>query len=503
MLIVAALTTIGVALRLVVAHQSLFGDEISTHWIVSRSDLWGVISTVHTDAEITPPLSFVATWLTTRIDFAPEFLRAPSLIAGAATVPLVYLLGLRTVGRRAALVATALTALSPFMVFYSAEARGYSLMIALVLLSTLAMVAAVETRRARLWLAYAICACAAVYTHYTSVFALAGQMLWLLWAHPEARRPAIAASAGAAVAFLPWLSGFRGDLNSTTTDILSALQPFDVRWVRTSLTHWAVGYPYAGSGTGLRDLPGGPALILLAAGLVVALTGVVAPRRREPRRLARLDKPIALVVALAVSVPAGEAIASALGSNVFGTRNLAASWPAFALCLAAFLVAAGPRLGPAAAALAVAAYAIGGAKMLDNSFQRDDYQGVSAFIDRSAKRRDVVVDGASLSPAGLPTALEVAFGRPHRTFYLNRDEVTYDPFRIVSLAPPVPEIVDRATAAAAGGRVFFVFIDGSALSREAIAALPSDYRRLESRTYPGIDTLVLDVVKVPSGTATR
>ena len=68
-------------------------DELSTHWIVSRNDLWGVISTVHTDAEITPPLSFVASWLTTRIDFAPEFLRAPSLIAGAATIPLVYLLG--------------------------------------------------------------------------------------------------------------------------------------------------------------------------------------------------------------------------------------------------------------------------------------------------------------------------------------------------------------------------------------------------------------------------
>ena len=158
-------------------------------------------------------------------------------------------------------------------------------------------------------------------------------------------------------------------------------------------------------------------------------------------------------------------------------------------------------MGAAATALAIAAYAIGAVKMVDEDFQRDDYNGVSAFIDRSAQPRDVVVDGASLSPAGLPTALKVALSRPHRTFYLNRDKVTYDPFRIVALAPPVAEIVDRAAAAAAGGRVFFVFLDDSALSREAIAALPRGYRRLETRTYPGIDTLVLDVFEArPSAT---
>src|SRR3954454_24287006 len=108
MLIVAALTAVGVALRLVVAHQSLFADELSTRYIVAGHGLGDVLSTVHTDAEIPPPLYFAASWLTTRIDLTPELLRAPSLLAGAATIPLVYLLGLRTVGRRAALVATAL-----------------------------------------------------------------------------------------------------------------------------------------------------------------------------------------------------------------------------------------------------------------------------------------------------------------------------------------------------------------------------------------------------------
>jgi mannosyltransferase len=489
MLIVAALTVIGAALRFAVARQSLFGDEISTYWIVSGNDLPDVISTVDTDAEITPPLYFVATWLATRIDLTPELLRAPSLIAGVAAIPLVYALGARTVGRRAALLAAAFCALSPFMIFYSAEARGYELMVVLVLLSTLALLAAIDSRRTLWWVAYAACACAAVYTHYTSVFALAGQLLWALWAHPEARRPALLASGGAAVAFLPWLPGLKGDLDSATTDILSALQPFELDWVRISLTHWAIGHPFAGSGTGLRDLPGEPALVLFALGLLVALAGVVRERRSPPA----LDRRAVLVVVLALSVPAGEAVASAFGSNLFGTRNLAASWPAYALCLAGFLLAGGRRLGVAAAALALAAFAIGAVKMVDEDFQRHDYDAVAAAVEERAGPRDVVVDGASLSPAGLPPALRIAFERPPRTFQLNRDEVTYDPFRIVAPAPPVAGVVEDAAAATDGGRIFFVLLEDSPLGREATGALPPGFERVETRTWPGIDRVVLDV----------
>src|SRR6266540_2301771 len=99
---VAAITMVGAAVRLVLLHDSLFADELSTYWIVSGNSLGGVVSTVHTDAEITPPLYFVLAWLTTRLDLTAEMLRAPSFLGGVAAIPLVYLLGLRTVGRAAA-----------------------------------------------------------------------------------------------------------------------------------------------------------------------------------------------------------------------------------------------------------------------------------------------------------------------------------------------------------------------------------------------------------------
>lgn len=494
-LIVAALTVVGVALRVVLADQSLFADELSTHYVVTGRSLFDAISIVHTDAEITPPLYFALTWLTTRIGDTAELLRLPSLIAGAAAIPLVYLVGVRTVGRRAALVAAALTTLSPFMAYYSAEARGYALVVALVLLSTLALLLAVDGGRTRWWVLYAVCTCAAVYTHYTSVFALAGQLGWLLWAHPQARRPALIASAAAAVAFLPWLSGLRGDLNSTTTDILSNLQPFTSTFVFRSLTHWAVGYPYATPISRIRDLPGIEALVLLALALLVALAGYA--RGARPR----LDRRVALMFVLALSVPVGEAVASAIGSNLLGTRNLAVSWPALALCAGWFLTSAGRRAGAFAAGLAIAAFAIGAVKLFGADFRRPDFNNVAAFIDREAASGDLVVDGANLSPAGIPTPLDVTTDRPHRRFYLNVGRVEYDPFRILEEAPPAGDVAREAAAAADGKRLFVVLAQGSPTWTDVTDALAPGYRLAETRSYPGIVTLEVRVFE-PAQTAT-
>ena len=497
MLIVAALTAVGVALRLAVANQSLFADELSTRYMVAGRSLDDVISVVHTDAEITPPLSFVASWITTRIDFTPELLRAPSLVAGAVTIPLVYALGVRTVGHRAALVAAALTTFSPFMVYYSAEARAYAPAIALTLGAALALLAAVDGGRARWWVLYAVCTCAAVYTHYTAVFVLAGLLAWALWAHPEARRAALAASAAAAVGFLPWWSGLRGDLSSPTTDILSALQPFDLASVRTSLAHWAIGFPYATPITRVADVPGVPALIALAVAIALGAGGLLlAWRGTAP---SRVDRRLVLVIVLAAATPVGEALVGAVGSNLFGTRNLAVSWPGVALCLAALLLAAGRRAGPVAAALAIVAFAVGGLKLLDPDIRRPDYDAAIAFIEQNASPGDIVVDGVSLSPAGVPSTIDAAFAGRQRVLPLGRDEVRYDPFRIVGLAPPTADVVRRAARDVGAGRLFLVVSPHSPTTREVLAALPPGARRIASREYRGLNRIA--VVEVEPQTA--
>jgi 4-amino-4-deoxy-L-arabinose transferase-like glycosyltransferase len=489
--IVALLTAVGFAIRLSVAYQDYFADELSSFWIVSKSDLGDVLSTVNSTAEITPPLSFVLGWVAAQASLAPEVVRIPSLIAGVVTIPAVYLLGVRTVGRPAALVAAAFTALAPFMIFYSAEARGYALMMALVLLSTLFMVMAVDSARTRWWVAYAVCSCGAVYTHYTCVFVLGAQLLWVLWAHPEARRAAILANVGAVIAFLPWIQGFRNDLDSPTTDILSALQPFDWLHVRLSLEHWSIGYPYS-SVAGLRDVPGVPALVLLGGAALVALGGLVVRwRQRRPRLdLRTVDRRVLLVVAVALSSPVGTALFSAFGSTtLFSTRNLAASWPGFALAFALLLVSAGPRLRLVAASLAILAFGLGAAKLLDERFERPQYEVAAQFVDDSARSGDVVIDETAVLSPGPLSHIDPFFDRPPRVFRSRAPQQRDHPFNVFDPTMSPAQASRRAIAAADGGRIFIV-TDGKG---ERISRPMGSYELVETQRYPGLLDIVVQV----------
>jgi hypothetical protein len=498
-LLVVALTAVGLGLRLAVAHQSLFADELSTYWIITAHGLGGVLSTVHSDAEITPPLYFVASWLTSQISHSPELVRAPSLIAGTATIPIVYLLGLRTLGRRAALVAAAVTTFAPFMVYYSTEARGYALMMALTALSTLAMLIGIDRGGARWWVLYGLASVGAAYSHYTCFFALAVQFLWLWLAHPEARRPALYANGGAAVLYLPWITGLVNDFTSPTSKILSALSPFNAHSIRLIVEHWTVGYPYS-TVAGLTQLPGKPALVLLALGLLAGVVGLV----RSHPRLPALDSRLVLVIALFLSVPVCEAVISAVTTHLFAVRNLAAAWPAMALLTGALVIAAGPRVRLLATLFVVAAFAIGGVKMLQDRYARPNFQAAANFVHSHAAGTDAVIDDSGLLSPGPLTGFDAASKRRALVFRAGAPRERDHPFGFADPIVPTQQAIDGAVAAAHGGRIYHVeLFPNTSGGRSPIETLrsvsdaaghfPPGYRLVETRIYPGIVNVAVQV----------
>jgi Dolichyl-phosphate-mannose-protein mannosyltransferase len=501
-LAVVALTVLGAALRIVVAHQSVFADELSTYWISVDHSLGGVLSLLYSTgpihhAEITPPLSFLASWLTTRPGSSPELLRLPSLLAGTATIPLIYLLGRRTVGARAALLAAAVTALSPFMIYYSTEARAYGLMMFFVVGAVLSMLLAIDTGRNRYWWLYAICSATAFYSHYTCIFVLGVALAWLLWSEPARRRAALLATAGAALLVVPWIPGLIADLRSPTVTILSDLSPFTANSVTQDLGHWALGYPFiqvpslALTSPELSQLPGVPALVLLGLALILSVAGIAerirhgAWRGERPRALARSR--IALLVVLTIATPLGEIVVSATGNHIFDVRDLAASWPFLALFGAAFAVAAGRRLGTAAAALAVVAFCLAASKVLEPGFQRPDYRGLANYVTARARAGDVVIDETGVPTPGPLTGFDVVY-RGHLTVVRAGVPAERDhPFMFTDPVVPVQTAVSQAVRDARGERVF--------LLAPALPALefPDGYRLVALRRYPGLIPMVIGV----------
>ena len=174
------------------------------------------------------------------------------------------------------------------MIFYSAEARGYGVAMALCLASTLLLLKAVEDDRGRSWVGYGAVVCLAAYTHYTVVFVLAIQLCWAFWAHPRARRSLLLATGGAAVLYLPWLPSLKGDLDSPTTLVLGAAVA--VRPRRGPGVPWgtgASGTRTTSRGLRLNDVPGTPALVMLCVGLVLGAIGAAtngAARRGDSAR---------------------------------------------------------------------------------------------------------------------------------------------------------------------------------------------------------------------------
>lgn len=121
------LTLLAAGLRLPqLGVQSFWFDEAATWSQVNGSFLAMLSDTV---SDNYPPLYNTVTWLFVQaLGEAEWVLRLPAALFGIALVPMVFVLGTRVAGRSAGLLAALLVALSAFHLWYSLEARMYSLL---------------------------------------------------------------------------------------------------------------------------------------------------------------------------------------------------------------------------------------------------------------------------------------------------------------------------------------------------------------------------------------
>jgi mannosyltransferase len=405
--IVAALTVVALALRLACVRQSLFGDELFLYAIVHDRTLGHLFSVVH-DTEKTPPLYFVLGWIFARGPEAEVLVRLPSLIAGVATVPLVWALGARTVGRGAALLAAAWFALSPFEVFYATEGRGYALVAALVVASTLCLLRALDGGGRRWWAGYVVAAVCALYTHYIAVLVLAPQVVWALWTHRRGLREQLVAHGLVALAFAPWLPSFVTQARHSESEakIISTVAPVTPSHVSEIAAKALFGHPFVDLG----DLPGPFALALLAGvGLmtVAALVGRAATATAQGLPRPSLAAPGILIVLLTAAPLAGLVLYSSQPDTSFLLpRNLSVGVP-YALLLLGWAVASvrPRRLAAALGGLALVAVAIGTVKALDPDVQRPDGRANARWLDANVPPGAPIVDAQpwESSPPGKGT----------------------------------------------------------------------------------------------------
>ncbi|HEX5194873.1 MAG TPA: glycosyltransferase family 39 protein [Solirubrobacteraceae bacterium] len=404
MLAVSALTILTFVLRFSQIHQSLFGDEGFTYQDVVGRTLPQVVRNVHTGAENSPPLFFIFAWLTAKLGNPQVWIRLPSIVFGAATIPVLYLIGCRSVGRIPGLIAGLIMALSPFSLYYGVEARPYATMVFWLSVSTLALLLAVDTRDRRWWALYVVAAAAAAYSHYTCIFVLVVQGAWSLWACRDRLVETVVSHALVVVLYIPWLPHLRGKALA----VIGFLEPLTAHNVIVDLMRPIAGYPYAP----LSAIPTYVGFAVVAACAIVGL-GERFRQAAAARNIARLDawpRRFFLLAAMGLASPVLLLIYSETSTDLWVARNLYASVPAAALVLAALICAPRLELATLLVAAVVAVLALGLARAISPSWQRPPFRSVATYLDRTAAPRAPVAFASLTGGFGIPLDLH----RPHR-----------------------------------------------------------------------------------------
>jgi mannosyltransferase len=367
------------------AGQSFWLDEHITLDVIrghgGGDDLVSVMKAVPA-TESNPPLYYLALWAWEKLAGSGEIgIRSLSALFGIAAIPVTFLAARALGSSRAGLIAAALTAASPLLVWYSQEARNYELLVLLGAVSFLCFANALADRGHRWLWGWALTSALALTTHYFAFALIVPEAIWLL-----ARRHRERADVGLALttigvvglALLPLVATQRGR-GSWIDDY-----DFGGRLIQVP-EHFLVGF----------TVPW-PALagIVLALVTGIAVYGAARAHDRTP-------------IVIAWSVVAGGLavllILALAGDDYILTRNLLGLWAPFAVGTG--LLLASESLGRLGLATAVLLCAVGGAlaiwTALTPEARRPDHAELAAALGGAERERLIVSQTTFSSPLTL------------------------------------------------------------------------------------------------------
>lgn len=391
-------------------HHSLWYDEGFSVY-VARQGLSQITSTVAGD--YTPPLHYYLLhfWMGASGDseFSVRFL---SVISGSWLVPLTYVLARRLAGLQSALWATLWVSVSPFLAWYSQEARAYSLLAALGLLTSYLLIRLViHPDQPRLWAAYVVGGILALYSHLYAFFGLAIQAAYFFGVVTLLRRrlgPTLTGAVAFSVilaAYLPWAEYTLRAAQDTSGYFPGVLQP--AYMLRVSATAFSTGDllpedqrgPIAGLYVALA-LAGASLLLLQELGRLAGSRPSVPGGRLY--LLAQLVLPLAWVSVALYQRPK------------FFPRHLIASAPFFFMLVGVALDALWSARSPLREGLNTGARILGAVlagtllatswwglsnNYFDERYARDDFRSAIAYLqERIAPQEEILLSSGHFFP---------------------------------------------------------------------------------------------------------
>ncbi len=397
---------VGVALRVYFVDSGLWFDEIVTLVDSVRMPLAQIVT--HFPSNNDHPLYSVLARLSI-VAFGEHAwsLRLPAVVFGVAALPMLYVFGTRITSRFEAVSATLLLAISYHHIWFSQNARGYTILLFCALLATHLLLIGLRDNRRAAYVGFAVVSALAAYTHLTMVLFTLGQAL-VVTVHLLTRR-------GARFELRDWFNpAFGFALAGILTLVLYAPLLLDLQkffgaaspaGARVATTGWAILETLRGLQLGYATSGA------IALGAALLLVGSWSYLRRNPIVLALFVVPGAVLLAATILLQrptfprfffflAGFALLITVRGIVVAAAWIARRLPSGALSA---------RLRPLVPAASIAAAAVVSLLALPSGYRypKQDYEGALKFLAANASAKDVVV----LAGIGVTTPFQKYYGK--------------------------------------------------------------------------------------------
>ena len=186
-------------------RQSIWFDESFSSYL-TRFDLGKIWNL--TAADVHPPFYYIVLkgWahFFGHTDFAMRML---SVVFGAVAILFAFLWLKYKYGLKAAMLSSFLLSISPVFIRYGQEMRMYTMVLAIVFASTYFLQLAVDNKKRRWWLIYAVLVAVAMWTHYFAAFAFCAHLVYLFKTYGKSfwKKRIWAPYLLAIALFLPWM----------------------------------------------------------------------------------------------------------------------------------------------------------------------------------------------------------------------------------------------------------------------------------------------------------
>lgn len=296
--VVLATIALAAVLRFVGLGSSLWYDEMVTLVASARLPLREIVTTFP-GVNTHPFYSVLAHLSLSVFGDSAWALRLPACLFGVGCVWMAYVLGETALGWLESWAGALVLATSYHHIWFSQNARGYSMMGFFALLSTWYLLRAISGGRRADHLGYALACAAGIYTHLTMAFVVAGQVAVIAAGYAVGWKPVrermrdgilpiwwtwVAAGVLSLALYAPFIPGLLAHLGEE--------RPVEAAKVATG--GWALA-------EAIRSVLSGAGVPAALAGGAVACLGVLSLWRRSPLLLALLVVP-AVVTAVVVIV---------------------------------------------------------------------------------------------------------------------------------------------------------------------------------------------------------